>query len=224
MFVKICGTTTEEDALLAVAMGADAVGFIMAPSPRQITAATASDIIKRMPPEIMTVGVFRNETPQRVVEQVLQSGVRAVQLHGQEKPEEVEFIRSKLPLVIIKAFPAGDKDVRRADEFHADMVLLDAPSPGSGQVFDWRLADGVPDGVRLLLAGGLNTSNVTEAIEAVRPHGVDVVSGVESSPGKKDPRKLREFVKAAKEAVVKEPYHADAPPPFDWMTDAEDDL
>ena len=200
MFVKICGTTSEEDALLSVALGADAVGFVMAPSPRQVTASVVSDIVKRLPVEVMTVGVFRGDDPRRIVEQVLTSGVRAVQLHGQESAEDVAFIRSKLPLTIIKAFPAGSSLVEKADAFHADIVLLDAPNPGSGQVFDWRLADGVPDGVKLMIAGGLNPINVADAIEAVQPWGVDVVSGVEASPGRKDPRKLREFIQNARSA------------------------
>jgi phosphoribosylanthranilate isomerase len=216
VFVKICGNTTEEDALLAVALGADALGFIFAPSPRQITPSAASDIIKRLPNEVLTVGVFRNETPQRVIDAVMKSGVRGVQLHGMERPDDIRLIKSRLPLVTIKAFPAASPAVRRAGEYHADIVLLDAPSPGSGQVFDWRLAEGVPDGIRLLLAGGLNPENVADAIERVRPWGVDVVSGVEASPGRKDPRKLREFIQRAKDA---EPpaYEGKDEAPFDWM-------
>jgi phosphoribosylanthranilate isomerase len=200
MFVKICGTTSEEDALLSVALGADAVGFIFAPSKRQVTATAVSDIVKRLPPEVMTVGVFRDDDAQRVVDQVLASGVRAVQLHGQETRKDIEFIRSKLPLTIIKVVAAGSSQVQKADKYRADMVMLDAPNPGSGQVYDWRLADGVPDGVKLIIAGGLNPENVHAAIESVQPWGVDVATGVEASPGRKDPRKLREFIKNAKDA------------------------
>lgn len=201
MFVKICGTTSEEDALLSIALGADAVGFIFAPSKRQITASAVSDIIKRLPvDEVLTVGVFRDETPQRVVEQVLQSGVRAVQLHGSESKEDVEYIRSKLPLTIIKVLPAGSRDVKRSHKLGVDIVMLDAPNPGSGQVFDWNLASEVPDSVKLIIAGGLNPTNVVDVIEKVQPFGVDVASGVESAPGRKDPRKLREFIKNAKTA------------------------
>jgi phosphoribosylanthranilate isomerase len=241
MFVKICGTTSEEDALLSVALGADAVGFIMAPSKRQVTASVVSDIVKRLPTEVMTVGVFRGDDPKRIVEQVLTSGVRAVQLHGQESPEDVAFIRSKLPLTIIKVFPAGSSLVEKADEFHADVVMLDAPNPGSGQVFDWRLADGVPDGVKLLIAGGLNPLNVADAIESIQPWGVDVASGVEASPGRKDPRKLREFIKNARNAheriteiaaereqqqdaaAVETPQRRSGSAVFDWETEGVDD-
>src|SRR4051812_4502212 len=99
MFVKICGTTSEEDALLAVALGADAVGFVLAPSKRQVTPEVVSDIVKRLPPEILTVAVFRNESRDRVVDVALKTGVRAVQLHGFETPEDVAYIKSKLPLI-----------------------------------------------------------------------------------------------------------------------------
>ena len=178
MFVKICGTTSEEDALLAVAMGADALGFIFAPSPRQIQPAVARDIVRRLPPEILTIGVFRNETPQRVVDIVNGSGLRGAQLSGRESADDTKWVRQRVPMVI-KAFAAGDAAIRDAKEYGADIVMLDAPSPGSGQVFDWRLAEGVPDGVRFLLAGGLNPDNVGEAIARVKPWGVDVATGVE---------------------------------------------
>lgn len=219
MFVKICGTTTEEDALLAVALGADAVGFVLAPSPRQVSVGRVSDIVKRLPPEILTVAVVRDMSADEVLDIVMQTGVRGVQLHGSESPHTVETIKAKLPLVVIKAFAAAGKAVREADKYGADIVLLDAPSPGSGQVFDWRLADGVPDGIRLMLAGGLNPSNVADAIEAVHPWGVDVASGVEVEPGRKDPRKLREFVLRAKEA--KDSIHPrpnrEVEGPYDWQ-------
>lgn len=216
MFVKICGTTTEEDALLAVAMGADAVGFVFAPSPRRITAQTAADIVKRLPPEILTVGVFRDESPERVVEVVNGSGLKGAQLHGHETPDQTAFVRERVPLVI-QGFAAGDPAVSRAGDYPADVVLLDSPSPGSGQVFDWQLAE-VPDGLRVMLAGGLTPANVGEAIAKVHPWGVDVVSGVESSPGRKDPVKVRAFVAAAK-AAGDRPYVPADDAPFD-----QDDL
>lgn len=220
MFVKICGTTNEEDALLAVAMGADAVGFVMAASPRQVTPETVSDIVKRLPPEILTVGVFRNETKERVVKIALKTGVRAVQLHGFETAADIAFIRSKLPLIVIKAFAASSPDVVNADTYGADIVMLDAAKPGSGQVFDWALTNAAPDNVRLLLAGGLNPDNVAEAIEAVKPFGVDVATGVESSPGHKDSRKVRAFIQNAKNAhVERAAYEPSGPRPFDWSTD-----
>ena len=196
MFVKICGTTSEADALLAVAMGADAVGFILAPSPRQVAVGLVADIVKRLPPEVMTVGVFRDEAPARVVEIVNSVGLRAAQLHGHETADQARWVRERVPFVI-QAFPAGAPAVARAAEYGADVTMLDAPHPGSGQIFDWELAE-VPDGLRLMLAGGLNPANVAEAIARVHPWGVDVASGVERSPGVKDPVALRAFVAAAK--------------------------
>ena len=210
MFVKICGTTSEEDALLAVAMGADAIGFVFAPSPRRVAAQAVADIVKRLPPEILTVGVFRDEAPQRVVEVVNQTGLKGAQLHGHETPDQTAFVRAKVPFVI-QAFPSGDPAVARAADYPADVVLLDSPSPGSGQVFDWRLAE-VPGGLRLVLAGGLTPANVAEAIAQVHPWGVDVVSGVESSPGCKDPVKVRAFVVAAKGAGARPYVPADEAP------------
>ncbi|MFP5316894.1 MAG: phosphoribosylanthranilate isomerase [Acidimicrobiia bacterium] len=199
MFVKICGTTSEEDALLAVAMGADAVGFVFAPSPRQIAPRVAADIVKRLPREVLTVGVFRDEAPSRVVEIVNTAGLRAAQLHGHETPEQAHYVRERVPL-LIQAFPAGDPALSRVFEYKADALLLDAATPGSGQVFDWSMAE-VPDGIRLILAGGLTPGNVAAAIAAVHPWGVDVASGVEASPGRKDPVKVRAFVAAAKAAA-----------------------
>lgn len=219
MFVKICGITSEEDALLAVAMGADAVGFNFVPSsPRFLAVSRAADIVKRLPPEILTVGIFRDEAPARVVELSHQAGVRAAQLHGHESAEDTRWVRERVPIVI-KAFPGGDPELARATAYGADIVMLDSASPGSGQVFDWSLAEGAPSGLRILLAGGLTLDNVAEAIERVRPWGVDVASGTESEPGIKDPRKVRLFVSAAKEAAPADYHGSEDERPFDWMLD-----
>jgi phosphoribosylanthranilate isomerase len=217
VFVKVCGTTSEEDALLAVAMGADAVGFIFAPSPRMVAPGAVADIVKRLPPEVLTVGVFRDQSPERVVEIVKATGVKAVQLHGRETPAQASWVRGRVP-VLIKAFAAGDPMVADAAAYSADLVLLDAPSPGSGQVFDWRLAEGAPPGQRLVLAGGLTPDNVADAIAQVQPWGVDVVSGVEAEPGRKDARKLRTFVAAAK-AAARPYYEGSGEGPYDWQED-----
>jgi phosphoribosylanthranilate isomerase len=222
MFVKVCGTTSEEDALLAVAMGADAIGFIFAPSTRQVAPQLVNDIVRRLPPEIMTVGVFRDEVPERIIDIVQRTGLRAAQLHGHESPEQLRRVKERVP-VVFKAFAAGDRAVRKAREFGADAVLVDSPEPGSGQVFDWSLAEDVPGGLRLVLAGGLGPDNVAEAIATVHPWGVDACSALEIEPGRKDPRKLRTFVANAKAAGGGhddddlDAVAPDGPVPFDWM-------
>jgi phosphoribosylanthranilate isomerase len=197
------------------------VGFIFAPSPRQVTVQTAGDIVKRLPPEILTVGIFRDEAPQRVVEMVHQANLGAAQLHGHESSQETQWIRARLPMVI-KAFRAGDRTISRFEEFGADFLLVDGDNPGSGQVFDWRLAEGVVDPTRLIVAGGLRPDNVAEAVAHLRPAGVDVDSGVESAPGRKDPMLIREFIVNARTAEVaeaaKDPLDVEAGPeePYDW--------
>jgi phosphoribosylanthranilate isomerase len=231
VFVKICGITSEEDALLAVAMGADAVGFVFAPSSRQIAPQKAGDIAKRLPTEIVTVGVFRHETRQRVVDIVHAAGLRAAQLHGHETPSDSRWVRARVPLVI-KAFASGDPGLADADDYGADAILIDSAVPGSGEVFDWSLAEGAPSNRKVILAGGLTPENVADAVRQVRPWGVDVSTGVEAAPGRKEARKLRAFVQAARLAEPLAPVptpdpddEAEPPPavrrrrPFDWMAD-----
>jgi phosphoribosylanthranilate isomerase len=221
LFVKICGITSEADALLAVSFGADAVGFIFAPSVRQISVQTAGDIVKRLPPEILTVGVFRDEAPQRVVDLVHQAGLGAAQLDGHESRQETQWIRSRLPMVI-KGFPAGDRFISQFDEFGADFLLVGGDTPGSGQVFDWRLAEGVIDPHRLIVCGGLTPANVAQAVAHLHPGGVDVASGVESAPGRKDPMLVRDFIHNARAAVAeveaRDPLDEAPGPeePYDW--------
>jgi phosphoribosylanthranilate isomerase len=225
VFIKICGTTTEEDALLAVALGTDALGFVFAPSRRQVKPDDVRSIVKRLPHEVTTIGVFQNERPETVVEIASTVGLHGVQLSGREPLSEVRWIRERLPFVI-QGFTAGDPALAIAANGPADVVLVDSPNPGSGQVFDWRLAEGAPGGVRLLLAGGLTPENVGEAIRRVRPWGVDVATGVESSPGRKDPRKLRRFIEAARggEEALVEPVGeraVAAERPYDWSEDID---
>jgi phosphoribosylanthranilate isomerase len=221
LLVKVCGITSEADALLCVSFGADAVGFIFAPSARQVSEQLAADIAKRLPPEILTVGVFRDEAPQRVVERVQRAGLGAAQLHGHESAQETAWIRARLPLVI-KAFPAGDRTIGRFADFGADYLLIDGDTPGSGEVFDWRLAEGVADPSRLIVSGGLRPENVAQAVAHLRPAGVDVASGVESSPGRKDPLKVHDFIVNARAAVTeveaRDPLEVAAgeSEPYDW--------
>lgn len=201
MFVKICGITNEEDALTAVGLGADALGFTFAPSPRQVTIGAARDIAKRLPPDVLTIGVFRDQAPAEVVRTVLEAGLSGAQLHGHETPADAAEVR-KAAKVLLVAFPAGDPGLAHVDDFGADAVLLDAPSPGSGHVFDWSLAESIPIGRRVILAGGLTPQNVADGIATVRPWGVDVSTGVQvtGDPTRKDPVKMNAFIRAARRA------------------------
>ena len=230
LFVKICGITSEADALLAVSMGASAVGFVFAPSPRQMSAPAVADIVKRLPFETTTVGVFRNEAPKRVVEIANSIGLDAVQLHGLESAEDTRWVAERVGWTI-KAFPAGHPGIERFDSYGARTLLVDGPNPGSGELFDWRLAEGVADPTRLIVSGGLRPENVGAAVEHLKPWGVDVASGVESAPGIKDASKLRDFVHAARMAgarvAAEHPRDSDAADgrggpihgssPFDWQ-------
>jgi len=222
VFVKICGITSEEDALLAVAMGADAVGFVFAPSPRQVAPTTVRDIARRLPPEILTVGVFRDEVPQRVVDILHRTGLRAAQLHGRETPEVTRWVKERVPFVV-RAFSAGDPSLDRADDYGADAILIDSTSPGGGELFDWSLAEGAPAGRRVIMAGGLTPDNVADAIERIKPWGVDVATGVElgdGPPGRKDAHKVRRFVANARAAAPAD-YESSFEAPYDWMEDGQ---
>ncbi len=214
MFVKICGCTSQRDAELAVAAGADAVGFILAASPRQVTPAFVAEVVAALPPETVTIGVFRDERPEVVVETVRACRLTGAQLHGGESPSATRYVRERVGLVI-KAFAAESPELERSGEHRADVLLLEGAQPGSGKVFDWALCERVPPGARVLLAGGLRPSNVAEAIATVRPWGVDVATGVESEPGRKDPGKVRAFVAAARLAAPPG-WRAAGRKPFDW--------
>jgi phosphoribosylanthranilate isomerase len=219
VFVKICGITNEADALLAVAMGADAVGFIFAAgSTRQIAPARAGDIAKRLPPEVLTVGVFRNHAPKKVVEIVNRQGLGAAQLHGEESVEDTLYVQERIARTM-KVFVAGSDKLRQARNWGTDPILVDAAKPGSGESYDYRLARQAPSGLHVVLAGGLHPGNVAEAITLARPWGVDVASGVEVEPGKKNAKLVAEFVKNARNVVLadrEEPRTG----PYDWAADA----
>lgn len=226
MFVKICGVTNEEDALAAVAFGADAIGFVFAPSKRQVKMAQAREIASRLPQEIITVGVFRDQSTKTVIDTVQAAGLRGVQLHGHETPEVADAIRPYAQVLIV-AFAAGDPALAHVDDYGADAVMLDSHAPGSGEVFDWSLTEGAPLNRRLILAGGLTPDNVAVGIGEVRPWGVDVSTGVEvdGDPTRKDPRKVQAFIRNAKHAgqlleksrVANQDASAGSSPgPFDW--------
>lgn len=201
---------------MVVGLGADAVGFVFAPSPRQVTVGAVRDIVKRLPPEVLTVGVFRDQPARFVIDTVLGAGLRAAQLHGHETPADAAEVRPYCQVLIV-GFAAGDPALAHVDDYGADAVLLDSHAPGSGRVFDWSLADGAPSGRRLILAGGLTPDNVAEGIAEVRPWGVDVSTGVEvaGDPLRKDPVKVHEFVRNAR-AAEPERHHPAGPLPFDW--------
>jgi len=201
MFVKICGITNEQDALLAIALGADALGFVFAPSPRQISPALAREIVKRLPAETVTVGVFRNETPLRIIEIVNEARLQGAQLHGHETPAMTTEVATDVRFVI-KAVVAGSQDAANASNFASDAILVDGLHPGSGTAYDWELLQDIPTDIRLMLSGGLTPENVAAGIAQVRPWGVDVSSGVEKAPGLKDAVKMRHFITNARDAVL----------------------
>jgi phosphoribosylanthranilate isomerase len=214
MFVKICGITSEDDALLAVAMGADAVGFVFAPSVRQVPVQKVYDITRRLPPEIMTVGVFRDEHPKRVVEIVHKSGVKGAQLHGNESNDTVAEVAKAVGFVV-KAFAAGSPRISQSASLATNTILIDGSTPGSGHLFDWSLVGEIPEGMRMILAGGLDPDNIADAVQTVTPWGVDVSTGVESAPGKKDALKVKRFIERARNAAPV-PYLGPDELPYDW--------
>ena len=225
MFVKICGITNEDDALLCAGLGADAIGLVFAASSRRVSSGVARDIVRRLPPEILTVGVFRNERKERVVEMANKIGCRAVQLHGHESPDDTRWIAARVPAVV-RAFAAGDPALQRIDDYGDVRVLIDSPEPGSGKAFDWRMLRDSNFTTPFLLAGGLTPENVGSAISMLRPAGVDVSSGVESRPGVKDPVKVAHFITAARKAVPPDDdqyrTHSSSDPngPYNWEDDA----
>ncbi len=191
---KICGITNPEDARAAVELGADALGFnFYLKSPRYIEPERARLLIEGLPPLVSTVGVFVDERrPQQVVEIARATGLGTVQLHGSESPEYTRQIR---PLPVFKAFGVGTGlELDRIAAFPVQAFLLDtaggALPGGTGKAFDWDLALAAKRIGRVILAGGLNPDNVYEAICRVRPYGIDVCSGIEREPGRKDHRKM----------------------------------
>jgi phosphoribosylanthranilate isomerase len=202
--IKVCGITRLEDALLAAELGADALGFnFYLPSPRCIAPAGARAIIKRLPPFVAAVGVYADETEMdTVTASADEAGVGAIQLHGPRFPDPAGQ-PAGYPLIRAVAVGEGFRAESLAD-FTADAILLDAFHPklsgGTGRSFDWELAREANNYGTIILAGGLNPGNVGRAIQEVRPYAVDVASGVESAPGKKDPDLLRAFFAAVQEA------------------------
>jgi phosphoribosylanthranilate isomerase len=201
--VKICGITSYEDARAAVEAGADALGFVFyEKSPRFINPVRAAGIISRLPPFIQTVGLFVNEETEQVNWTADYCGIDVVQLHGDETPEDCLEVKRR----VIKAFRIQKiisiAPLEKYQDYQVSGYLLDAWSPdaygGTGRTFNWELAQAAKQYGPVILAGGLNPENVAEAIRVVKPYGVDVSSGVEAAPGKKDAEMVREFIRAAK--------------------------
>ncbi len=229
-WIKICGTTTRDDALAAVEAGADAVGFVFAPGPRRIAPESAQEIATALPRTIDKVGVFANESAERIESVARQVGLTVVQLHGDESPDFARrlFRRSdgrpdgRARLRVFKAvsvMPGVEGVLREFASDAVDGVLLDSTvlrvacmgqgtelvRGGTGVCFDWKRATdfvpGIAKRTRIILAGGLSPANVADAVRILNPWGVDVCTGVEASPGAKDHEKIRAFVAAVRDAA-----------------------
>ena len=197
MFVKICGITNTQDALDAIELGADALGFLFAESPRKISASTASEIVKQLPANFLTIGVFRDQEAREVIDTVREVGLLGAQMHGRESVAEVAEVSQHVEWVA-KSVIAGSQEALKADEFGTSLILVDSAKPGTGTSYDLNLLQQIPKALRLILSGGLTVTNVGESIKVVSPWGVDVSSGVETSPGVKDRTKMRDFIKNAR--------------------------
>lgn len=199
--VKICGITNLEDALEAVAHGADALGFVFfKKSPRYISPSKAKAIIKKLPPFISTVGVFVNENKKNIEKIADQTGINIIQLHGDERPQACRLLRP-----VIKAFRVKSLECLEPLSKYKDKVtafLLDTYTPeifgGTGQIFNWDIAVEAKQLGKIILAGGLTPENLEQAIRWVHPYAVDVSSGVEEEKGKKDHWKMKLFIERAK--------------------------
>jgi phosphoribosylanthranilate isomerase len=210
--VKICGVTTPDDVAACVAAGADAVGVNFHPgSPRYVDPRRALPLVKSIPPLMSAIGVFVNQPMRQVAALAYQLGLRGVQVHGDERE-----IADPSPFSLIAPFRVRDRNSlteivtylqRCADAGYCPGAILvdafvDGQHGGTGRTAPWELLADFRPGVPLILAGGLTPENVAEAIRIVRPAGVDVASGVESAPGRKDPQRVRAFVAAARTAAT----------------------
>jgi len=198
--VKICGLMNLEDAMIAAESGADALGFVLySKSPRCIKPKAVKEIVRQLPPYLTTVGVFANANVDEIVDVMDECGLDLAQLQGDELPSLCERLGSKA----IKAIRVKDlNSLTSMKSYSVRAFVLDTYRPenfgGTGKQFDWDLAVEAKQYGRVILAGGLNPENVREAIQKVRPYGVDVSSGVECRIGKKDPEKVRQFTRMAK--------------------------
>jgi len=204
--VKICGLRRAEDVAAAVAAGADALGFnFWKGTARYVDPDVAARMIRDVPGHVMTVGVFVDEQPERVLEIASQAGLKAVQLHGSEPPEYLNRLGAYVKIKTVKV--ADEFDAAELSRYRrADMFLLEGAVAGmvggTGRTFDWSAASEATKRGKIILAGGLTPENVAEAVRRVRPWGVDVATGVESAPGIKDANQIRAFIAAARSAAA----------------------
>lgn len=209
IWIKICGTTCVEDALNSIEAGADALGFIFAPSKRRVTPEQAQEIIRELPREVEKIGVFMNSTAAEIASIVSAVELTGIQMHGEESPPEVYAYLAKdrrdnmRKIKTIQVRDSFELDFSRfaAEPGAIDAWLLDSGA-GSGKTFDWASVRSQIAGRTepIIVAGGLTPENVGEAVRVMQPWGVDVVSGVEREPGRKDPEKLKAFVAAVRRA------------------------
>ena len=206
--VKICGITNIDDALIAAEYGADLSGFnFYNGSKRFIDAAAVKEMVEHIPDSVQKAGVFVDHTIQELLEINTLVGLDMIQLHGSETPDTVNALREQMNVKVVKAFRvAPDFDAKIIDEYEIGGILLDSHSAnqmgGTGLTFDWGIAANIAKRhENVFLAGGLGPENVSAAIKTVRPYAVDVASGVESAPGKKDAPKMRSFIRRAKETI-----------------------
>lgn len=204
--VKICGITNVADALAAAEAGADMIGLMFyEPSPRFVTLETAREISRALPPYVLKVGVFVNPDPAFVARAIAGCGLGLLQFHG----DETSDFCTQFGLLSLKALRLRDAEsLKMMDQFKTSAFLLDAYSAGApggtGETFNWNLAVAAQKfGQPIFLAGGLTPENIGDAVKKVRPFAVDVSSGVESAPGRKDPEKMRAFIKAVRNAEEK---------------------
>ena len=215
LWVKICANTSLKDALLAANAGANAVGFVFAPSPRRVTVEQVAAIVPGLPESIEKIGVFVDATVEEIAAAVRTCGLTGVQLHSDAGADAAASLRAEFGSglrtlrVVHFGADAAELVVEYATDANVDGVLVDSRTAtavgGTGIAFDWnearRTVFGETGGTKMVAAGGLNPENVAEAIAMLRPWGVDVASGVEARPGKKDPTKVRAFVDNARKAI-----------------------
>jgi phosphoribosylanthranilate isomerase len=200
--IKICGITNIDDAMAAVDLGADALGFnFYKKSPRYIDPQKAAEIITQLPPFVVPVAIFVNEREDRILETLKTACIHGIQLHGDETPEFCQRFGNH----VIKAFQVKDKEsLKHMSHYRVSAYLLDSYREGmrggTGETFDWHLAVVAKTFGRIILAGGLNPDNVAEAVKLVQPYGVDVAGGVEREKGIKDHAKLKKFITEVRKA------------------------